>query len=83
MLIVIQIVISGLSVAAIVTWLRHLRKWPIKWAVVAAMALNVLFYVALALDVIGSEHNILSSVRVLLMVLLLAVLPEIIENRTL
>ena len=81
---IIQVIILIVSLVAAIRWLVILRKWPITIAVIVALLANFAFYSAVSFDALPQcDHNLISAVRVLLMVLVLAALPSTLEDRVL
>ncbi len=80
----VQIVTLILSTIGAVRWVVILRRWPITISVVIALLLNAVFYLAVSFDVLpSSDHNLISSVRVLIMVLIFVALPSTLRDRVL
>ena len=81
---ILQIASMVLSVYAAAVWLWHLRAWTLAKAVTLALLVNALFYLAVYNDwLLPSNHNLYSTVRVLVLVICLAALPSVIKDRTL
>lgn len=81
---VIQTLSALTCLVAIAAWLLRLRRWPLTLAVVVAMVANIAFYLARTLSLLQPvDLNLFSSVRVLLMVLIIAALPATLCERTL
>ena len=80
----VQIVTLILSTIGAVRWVVILRRWPITISVVIALLLNAVFYLAVSFDVLPrSDQNLISSVRVLIMVLIFVALPSTLRDRVL
>ena len=78
-----QLVSLIISIVAIFSWIR-LRSWPIRISIITAMALNIFFYLAVVFGFLPSpDHNLISAMARLLLVLVLAALPASIKDRTL
>jgi cytochrome b subunit of formate dehydrogenase len=78
---VIQTASMIMALFAIGSWSIRLRHWPLALAVVVAMLSNIAFYLARSFNwFTPSELNLFSSVRVLLMVVVIAVFPFSIER---
>jgi hypothetical protein len=79
----IQFVSIVIACAAIVHWLLRMRHWPLTVAVIISMLANIGFYLARSFDwLTPPELNLYSSVRVLLMVAIIAVIPFSVKNRS-
>ena len=78
-----QLVSLIISIVAIFSWIR-LRSWPIRISIITAMALNIFFSLAVVFGFLPSpDHNLISAMARLLLVLVLAALPASIKDRTL
>jgi len=81
---VIQTLSATVCAIAIVLWLFRLRHWPLTIAVVVSMVANIAFYASRTFNLFTpTELNLFSSVRVLLMVLIIAALPSTLKEQTL
>lgn len=80
---VVQLISVSIAIAAMVIWCVRLRKWPLTLAVVVAMLTNVAFYLSRTFNLFTpQELNLFSSVRVLLMVVIIAVIPFSVERES-
>ena len=62
-------------------WMRFVDSWPLRWAVVIALLINVVFIIARSTQLFTpQELNLFSAVRVLIMVLVLAVIPSSVKK---
>ena len=78
-----QLVSLIISIVAIFSWIR-LRSWPIRISIITAMALNIFFCLAVVFGFLPRpDHNLISAMARLLLVLVLAALPASIKDRTL
>jgi hypothetical protein len=79
---VVQTISMTMALVAIGVWVIRLRHWPLTLAVTVAMLSNVAFYLARTFNWFSpTELNLFSSVRVLLMVTVIAVVPFSIERK--
>lgn len=78
---VIQTVSMAMALFAIGVWTIRLRHWPLTMAVVVTMLSNIAFYFARSFNWFSpTELNLFSSVRVMLMVVVIAAVPFSIER---
>ena len=81
---VIQTLSALVCAIAIALWLLRLRRWPLTISVIVSMLANISFYISRTLDLFTpAELNLFSSVRVLLMVLIIVALPSTLRDRVL
>jgi hypothetical protein len=78
---VIQTASMAMALFAIGVWSIRLRRWPLTIAVVVSMLANLSFYTARQFNwFIPTDLNLFSSVRVFLMIVVIAVIPFSIER---
>ncbi len=77
-----QIAVLVLSMVAIIAWYRRLRHYPLFVAVLLAMGSNVAFFILREAQVLDPVSlNILSNVRIILMLIVIIAIPFLFGKR--